>query len=352
MMLRGLLITAITVCLFVGDVVAQPRPSNPEAGPVYLDPQNVDEDFSVQGEYVGWQQSSQGYRGVRKSGLQVIALGESKFAATGYLGGLPGDGWFGGERQLFEGERAGDAVQLKRDGFQLVADGQLAQLTREDGSTAGEFHKVQRTSPTLGALPPPNATILFQGEDLGQFEQAAITPEGLLQSGTQTTRAFDSFRMHAEFRLPFKPQGRGQDRGNSGFYLQSRYEVQVLDTFGLEGVENHCGALYKTRRPDINMCFPPLAWQTYDIDFTPARFDSQGQKVSDMRISVWHNGVPIHANVPIPNKTGAGRPEGPDPLPTKLQDHSNPVMYRNIWLIDRSASPSTFHNEMAAVVLP
>ena len=146
--------------------------------------------------------------------------------------------------------------------------------------------------------------------------------------------------MHAEFRLPYKPQGRGQDRGNSGFYLQSRYEVQVLDTFGLEGVENHCGALYKTRRPDINMCYPPLSWQTYDIDFTPARFDAQGNKVSDMRISVWHNGVPIHADAVIPNKTGAGRPEGPDPLPTKLQDHSNPVMYRNIWLIDRSTAPA------------
>ncbi|MEZ6146988.1 MAG: DUF1080 domain-containing protein [Planctomycetaceae bacterium] len=352
MILRVLLIVVVIFGLSIGTASAQPRPSNPEAGPVYLDPSNVDEDFAYQGEYVGWQQSSRGYRGVRRSGLQVIALGDGQFSATGYRGGLPGDGWFGGDRQLFEGARTGDTVELTGEGYQLHVDGEMAKLTREDGSTAGEFHKVVRVSPTMGALPPPYATVLFQGDDLGEFENAAITPEGFLQAGTQTIRPLDSFRMHAEFLLPYKPKGRGQDRGNSGFYLQGRYEVQVLDTFGLEGVENHCGALYKTRRPDINMCFPPLSWQTYDIDFTPARFDSLGQKVSDMRISVWQNGVPIHANVAISNKTGAGSPEGPDPLPMKLQDHSNPVMYRNIWLIDRSASPLGSSNQVTAVTRP
>lgn len=345
MILRCLLAVVVASwCL--SDLYAQPRPSNPEAGPVYLDLANVDEDFALQGEYVGWQRSGRGYRRVRKAGLQVIALGEGKFSATGYRGGLPGEGWFGGDRQLFEGARAGDSVELTGHGFQLVVDGQTAILTDANGEKAGEYHKVHRVSPTLGALPPPSAVVLFRGEDIGQFERAAVTPEGLLQAGTQTTQAFNSFRMHAEFRLPYKPQGRGQDRGNSGFYLQSRYEVQVLDTFGLEGVENHCGALYKTRRPDVNMCFPPLSWQTYDIDFTPARFDSDGKKLSDMRISVWHNGVPIHADAVIPHKTGAGSPEGPDPLPTKLQDHSNPVMYRNIWLIDRSVTWPQFGDDV------
>ncbi|MEZ6053052.1 MAG: hypothetical protein R3C02_16960 [Planctomycetaceae bacterium] len=112
MILRVLLIVAVIFGLSIGTASAQPRPSNPEAGPVYLDPSNVDEDFAYQGEYVGWQQSSRGYRGVRRSGLQVIALGDGQFSATGYRGGLPGDGWFGGDRQLFEGARTGDAVEL------------------------------------------------------------------------------------------------------------------------------------------------------------------------------------------------------------------------------------------------
>jgi len=125
----------------------------------------------------------------------------------------------------------------------------------------------------------------------------------------------------------------------------------VLDSFGLEGVENECGALYKTRRPDVNMCYPPLSWQTYDIDFQSPRFDDEGQKLSDMRISVWHNGVLIHNNAAIPNKTGAGRPEGPQPLPTKIQDHRNPVMYRNIWLIEQPASGAASAPRLAQVAL-
>ena len=164
-------------------------------------------------------------------------------------------------------------------------------------------------------------------------------------AGTETTQTYTDFQLHAEFRLPFKPEARGQARGNSGFYLQSRYEVQVLDSFGLEGVENECGALYKTRRPDFNMCYPPLSWQTYDLDLTSPRFDAQGNKLADMRITVWQNGVMIHNNVEIPNKTGGGAQEGPTPLPTKLQDHGNPVVYRNIWLIDTSDNHR--HDELA-----
>ena len=83
------------------------------------------------------------------------------------------------------------------------------------------------------------------------------------------------------------------------------------------------------------MCFPPLQWQSYDIDLTSPKFDDTGKKIANMRISVWHNGVLIHDDVEIPNKTGAGKPEGDRPLPTKIQDHGNPVVYRNIWLIEK-----------------
>ena len=126
---------------------------------------------------------------------------------------------------------------------------------------------------------------------------------------------------------------RGQARGNSGVYIQQRYEVQILDSFGLEGVENECGGLYTQTRPDLNMCLPPLAWQTYDIWFTPPQFDDDGKKTANARITALHNGYLIHHHREITAKTGGGKAEGPQPLPINLQDHGNPVMFRNIWIV-------------------
>ena len=125
-------------------------------------------------------------------------------------------------------------------------------------------------------------------------------------AGPLTAEPVGDFRLHIEFRLPYKPHARGQNRGNSGVYIQERYEVQVLDSFGLEGVANECGGLYRQRPPDVNMCLPPLAWQTYDIWFQAA----------------------------LPSQTRAGKNDEPLPLPIRLQDHGNPVVYRNIWLIE------------------
>lgn len=314
-----------------------PRRQPKVEGPVYVDPLQTDSDFALQGEYRGWQRPSRSSE-IRQAGLQVVALGRQQFGAANYLGGLPGDGWFGGERRLFAGQRTGGTVELLGNSQRLLVGLGYASLFDLGGQLMGEFRRVERTSPTLGALPPPGAVILFrEGQPTDGFTQATITAEGYLQAGTETIGRYTDFRLHAEFRLPYKPEARGQARGNSGFYLQSRYEVQVLDSFGLEGVENECGALYKTRRPDFNMCFPPLVWQTYDIDLTSPRFDEAGNKLSNMRISVWHNGVMIHNDAEIPSKTGAGQPETPLPLPTKLQDHDNPVVYRNIWLIEKPA---------------
>jgi hypothetical protein len=141
--------------------------------------------------------------------------------------------------------------------------------------------------------------------------------------------------LHIEFMLPFMPKAQGQARGNSGVYLQGRYEVQVLDSFGLEGKDNECGGIYEVKAPDANMCYPPLVWQTYDIKFTAARFDAAGKKTANARMTVFHNGTKIHDNVEVPKATRAApNAEGPEPGFLHLQDHGCPVRYRNIWILD------------------
>ena len=257
--------------------------------------------------------------------------------AVKYVGGLPGAGWDGdrAKKYTLQARRDGAMVTVLGDrfDFEIASNGEGRVMTT-DGRPAGEIFRVERRSPTLGASPPREAIVLFNGTGTDHFQGARMTKDGLLREGCKTREDYGYFRLHGEFLLPYKPLSRGQDRGNSGFYLESRYEVQVLDSFGLEGAANECGSIYSIKSPRINVCLPPLQWQTYDIEFRSAQFDNAGQKTAPMQISVWHNGVSIHSRALIPNKTGAGDPEGPFPLPLKLQDHNNSVHYRNLWLID------------------
>jgi hypothetical protein len=149
---------------------------------------------------------------------------------------------------------------------------------------------------------------------------------------------FGDHQLHLEFRTPFMPEARGQGRGNSGVYVQGRYEVQILDSYGLEGLDNECGGVYRVARPRVNMCAPPLAWQTYDIDFRAPRFDAQGNKTANARMTVSHNGVVIHEDLDVPGQTGGGDGANLDkPGPLLLQDHGNPVQFRNIWVLQPEA---------------
>ena len=120
-----------------------------------------------------------------------------------------------------------------------------------------------------------------------------------------------------------------------GYGHQRLYEVQVLESFGLAGKHNECGGIYSIQAPDVNMCLPPLAWQTYDIDFTAAKF-KEGKKVEDARITVFHNGVKIHDDVKLPKRTTASPlAESAAPGFLHLQNHGNPVRYRNIWVLEK-----------------
>jgi len=304
------------------------------AGPTYDDPAHVDEDYALQGEYEGRLPLPDGDL---ELGAQVIALGKGKFELVAYVGGLPGKGWNGEEPRRYAGAREGDAVIFRGDQGKGILKNGTIEAVNNEGTVVGKLQKVERKSPTLGQKPPPNAIVLFDGTDTKHWRNGRMTADGLLMQGTTSTVTFGSHKLHIEFRLPYQPADRGQARGNSGIYLQGRYEVQMLDSFGLKGEHNECGGLYSVKAPDINMCFPPLTWQTYDIEFHAAKYDENGKLVANPRITVYHNGVKIHDNVELPgdrSTTAAPLGPGPERGPVYLQDHGNPVRYRNIWVVE------------------
>ena len=301
----------------------------------WTEPPEGDADYVLQGEYLG--SIIDDCCRCQPVGLQVVALGDGKFQAVEYVGGLPGYGWpIDGERLKFQGTREGDTLTLT---------GESQQITIKNGHSiikrVGEYNReignacfVERESGTMGACPPCGAIVLFDGSNTDKLKDAQVV-DGLLKEGFETKDAYGDFRLHLEFRLPYMPKATGQGRANSGVYLQSRYEIQILDSFGLDGEFNECGSLYRERKPDLNMCLPPLAWQTYDIWFQQARFDADGKKIQDAHLTAWLNGVPVQNDLDVPTPTGGGKRVGekPFPLPTKFQNHNNPVRFRNMWIV-------------------
>lgn len=321
-----------------------PKPSTPpseskeERGPVVAtNPAEAGDDFPLQGEYVGYTFTPM--LGREYGGLQVAALGDGEFRAVQFRGGLPGSGWNRTDQFTLTGQREGDTVRLTAQArygtYTVLVRNGSAELRNAAWQQVGRLRKIHRTSPTMGAAPPPDAIVLFDGSNVDEFVSGEIVDGHLLLAGAITKRMFRDFRLHVEFKTPFMPHARGQGRGNSGVYIQKRYEVQVLDSFTLSGAPNECGGLYRQRSPDLNMAFSPLSWQTYDIDFTAARFNDEGKKVQNARLTVVHNGVAIHDDVELPNKTGAGDREGPNPGPIRFQWHSDLVHFRNLWIVEK-----------------
>lgn len=308
---------------------------------VSADPQQVDDDFQFQGEYAGLILPDVGPTNIyRRVGIQVIAMGDGKFDAVHYDFGLPGADWKSNTtRTQLTGTRSGDVLTLSGEGVEAQIQDRHLLLTSSNGNVLGKFPRIVRESSTLGQRPPANAIVLFDGSSADEFHNGKMTDDGLLMQGADFKRTFTDFKLHIEFRLPYMPHDRGQKRGNSGVYIHSRYEVQMLDSFGLEGAFNQCGALYRYQPPRINMCLPPLQWQTYDITFKAPRFDSSQQKIANARLTVNHNGTLVHNNFNVERKTGAGQRESSDAYPIRLQNHSDPVRYRNIWIVDLSPVP-------------
>ena len=194
---------------------------------------------------------------------------------------------------------------------------------------------------------PSDAIQLFDGTDLSAWtgldnEAMWNVDDGILTvtGGTgdiKTKQAFGDVQLHIEWQTPTEVAGDGQDRGNSGVYLMSRYEIQVLDSFNNRTYSNgQAGSVYKQFSPLVNASREPGEWQVYDIIFLAPRFNDADGVTTPARLTVLHNGVLIQNHVPIKGSSVfIGDPTyeaHPPKAPLLLQDHSNPVSYRNIWI--------------------
>lgn len=308
-------------------LIAGSLASAADKSPTFIDKKSSGPDFQVQGEYVGKREDGS------QVGVQVIALGQGKFQAVVYPGGLPGAGWNGKDKTALDGVTQEGVTTLKGENIGAeIRDGAL-HLT-EEGKPSIKAPKVERKSPTLGTTPPKGALVLFDGTSAEAWQKGRIVEGKLLAVGTRTKQSFGDFTLHLEFRTPFMPEARGQARGNSGMYLADQYECQILDSFGLEGADNECGGIYKNAKPKINMCLPPLSWQTYDVEFQAAKFDDAGKRTAPAKTTIRHNGVVIHDDLELEATPGGGRSDE-KPGPLFLQDHGNPVHFRNIWILEK-----------------
>ena len=207
----------------------------------------------------------------------------------------------------------------------------------------------QVINPGDHSTPPSDAIILFDGRDLSQWIKAGtdelahwqINPDGSMTvqkgGGIETKEEFGSVQLHIEWRAPEEVKGNGQGRGNSGVYFQKVYEVQVLDSYNNRTYSNgQAASIYKQSIPLVNATRPPGEWQTYDIIFNEPQYDQQGKRLKKGSLTVFHNGVLVQNNVEILGTTVyRGQPQLRDvktPKRLYLQDHENPVSYRNIWL--------------------
>jgi hypothetical protein len=306
-----------------------------EPAKVSIDPDKAGPDYKIQGEYIGETAEK------AKLGAEVITRADDKAKTVIYLvnflpGGLRGEGGDYAKHVDATGKAEGAKVAVaSKDGkwTATIESGKMTGKTAE--GQAFTLNRVVRHSKSEGQKPPAGAVILFDGKSADEWKDAKMVGDNLSAAhDMRSTKKFKDHKAHVEFRLSYMPYATGQGRSNSGVYVQDRWEIQVLDSFGLKGENNECGGIYSQFKQSVNMCYPPLQWQTYDIDFKAAKFDGE-KKTADAVISVWHNGVLIHDKVALSKgPTGGGQKETDTPGPYQLQGHGGQVQYRNIWVVE------------------
>jgi hypothetical protein len=240
--------------------------------------------------------------------------------------------WLNGATNIVAGDGDGGYAPLTQGHLALQAEG------------AEVYYEGFEVRPLAYLPPPPDAMVLFDGSNVDAWQGPDGGAPGWAVDGgvlevvpftgdLRTKDVYGDVRLHLEFSVPPpQPDAAEQDRGNSGVYLQSRYEVQILDSFGhVLSDANDCGAIYGVRDATVNESFPPGIWQSYDIVFRQAVWNAD-TKVSNARITVVWNGSLVQPEVEVPRSTTLGDPEAPGPAPLRLQDHWHPVRFRNIWL--------------------
>ena len=235
----------------------------------------------------------------------------------------------------------------------LVALGASTMGSQLPGQDAAPFPAPKTEPPIVtpgktSADPPSDAIVLFDGKSLARWRSTDgsaakwLIKDGYMEvaAGTGdivTAEPFGDCQLHIEWATPSIVKGEGQERGNSGVFLMSHYEIQVLDSYDNKTYfHGQAGSVYKQYAPLVNASRPPGQWQTYDIIFRAPRFDEQGKPIELARVTVLHNGALIQNNVAIFGNTYNDRPavytvHSPQE-PLRLQDHGNPVRYRNIWI--------------------
>lgn len=240
----------------------------------------------------------------------------------------------------------------------------LASLVHAQASAAWRQHDPDRPRPPIitpsatPSAPPSDATVLFDGTSLAAWRSDSGTApakwvirDGYMEAapGTgavQTAAPLGDMQLHIEWAAPVPPRGRGQGRGNSGVIIMGRYEVQVLDSYdNTTYADGQAAAVYGQYPPLVNASRPPGEWQAYDIIFRGPRWDAKGVLVRPVRMTVLHNGVLVQDHVSLWGGTAWLRPDPYKPhatrLPLVLQDHSNPVRFRNVWVRDLPDEPAT-----------
>ncbi len=237
---------------------------------------------------------------------------------------------------------------MGRDWIGTIKDGAMSVYIPHIWGGSFELNQVRRESPTLGLKPPAGAVVLLGYDpanprppalDAWRNKNWGVSVDGAMvaANGNQSTvQEFGDCRMHVEFNVPYAPAMAAQGRGNSGVYLQERYEIQILDSYGMAAAAGDCGALYRWAGTRMDAQYPPLSWQTLDIVFRAPRLDAQGNVVEYPRMTVDLNGKRVHTNVELRDGTG-GHKEGFVARDTiRLQDHGHAVRFRNMWLVEET----------------